>query len=132
MFLSSFQGFVVTILLCFVNYEVKTEIARFWKRLTMDHNTSQLVLPFTSLSEYFAKTRHSISEHKMANVEDSHRKLDQACKQKLKDGIKDQTNKQSLLSEDMPLNGTNGISKIQADEETRFPLSDLSLNSKGI
>ncbi|CAE1167678.1 unnamed protein product [Acanthosepion pharaonis] len=70
MLLSSFQGFVVAILLCFANCEVKSEIASFWERNFVGDN-SHRPTPFTSLSEYFARSRQSFSEQKMTSVIDN-------------------------------------------------------------
>ncbi|XP_052826124.1 glucagon-like peptide 1 receptor [Octopus bimaculoides] len=132
MLLSSFQGLVIAILLCFANYEVKTELARFWRHHTLDHNNSHRGLPFTSLSEYFAKTRHSITEQKMTCIEESNKKFDEYSSKKMRDSVKDQTTSQIPINEDTPLNEPNRDSKCQANGHASFPLHDSVSYSKKI
>lgn len=133
MLLSSFQGFVVAILLCFANCEVKSEIASFWERNFVGDN-SHRPTPFTSLSEYFARSRQSFSEQKMTSVIDNNRKQTDIRLHKLKDLEQTTPISQSILDEQVPLKEKNGHLKplTNGHLEVKFPVGRESCEDTDI
>lgn len=101
---------------------MKSEIASFWERNFVGDN-SHRPTPFTSLSEYFARSRQSFSEQKMTSVIDNNRKQTDIRLHKLKDLEQTTPISQSILDEQVPLKEKNGHLKplTNGHLEVQFP-----------
>ncbi|CAC5389829.1 PTHR1 [Mytilus coruscus] len=69
MFLNSIQGFVVTLLFCFLNGEVQTEIIKTWRRFRLTHGHGSLNGHRDTMMSYVSRGRGSLASNSVSEAE---------------------------------------------------------------